>query len=230
MNCRWDGLPIVIFGIGGCARDTYLIIKDINSSMNISVFDFKGFVSNDKSDIGKKIEEEKIVTCNEEFYKYAKGFKMLGVAIALCEPKYKEYIEKNILDKCSNLVYPNLIHPTANISKNSVNDLGMGNIISSGVNFTSGIKLGKFININNNCAIGHDGFIENYCSINPMAVISGNVTIKKGSLIGAGASIKQKLVIGENSIVGLGAIVVKDVEDGNVVICKRAEKLKKSQK
>lgn len=230
MNSGWKGLPIVIFGIGGFGKEVKLLVEDINNAMPIHIFNFLGFVSNDKKDIGKIIDGAKVVTCNDEFLQYAKSFNELGVSIALGEPKYKEQIEKNILDKCGNLLYPNLIHPNANISRSSVNNLGMGNIICNGVTFTTNIKLGKFVIVNINSTVGHNVVVGDYCTINPLVAISGDVTIKRGALIGAGASIKQKIVIGENSIVGLGAIVVKDVEDDSVVICKAAEKLRGIQK
>ena len=43
-------------------------------------------------------------------------------------------------------------------------------------------------------------------------------TIKDNAKIGAGASILPNVVIGENSIVGSGSVVTKDVEDNVLVM------------
>ncbi len=227
MGKTWKGLPVVIFGIGGFAKEVKILIDDINSGSNIPVFDFIGFISNTKDDIGKLVEGKKIISCNEEFIEFSKMYDKLGIVIALGAPSAKEQIERELLDKCDKLVYPNLIHPRANITSSISNDLGMGNIICCGVTITTNIKLGKFVIININSTIGHDVIIEDYCTVNPLVAVSGNVSIKKGALIGAGVSIKEKTLIGKNSIAGLGAIVVKEIEDNSVVISKRATQLER---
>lgn len=227
VNKQWMGLPLVVFGIGGFAREVKVLVDDINRSSHIPIFDLKGFISNSNENIGDMIEGIKVIASNDCFIEIAKLYDKLGVIIALGSPKAKQSIEEKILNKCNNLVYPNLIHPKANISSSYSNDYGMGNIICAGVTLTTNIKLGKFIILNINSTIGHDVIIEDYCTINPLSAISGNVIIRKGSLIGAGASIKEKLDIGKNGTVGLGAIVVKNVEEESIVICKAATKLEK---
>lgn len=227
MDKKWNGLPIVIFGIGGLGREINVMINDINKNSYNKIFNVIGFVSHDINTIGHMIDGIPIVACNDNFVDYAKQFNLLGVTIALGDPKAKAYIDNNILMKCNNLVYPNIIHPKANISTSEANDLGTGAIICAGVTLTTNIKFGKFVLININTTIGHDVVFEDYTSVNPLSSISGNVTIKNASLIGAGASIREKITIGSRSIVGLGAIVVKNVEDDTVVICKGATKLEK---
>ncbi|MBX4258431.1 acetyltransferase [Clostridium estertheticum] len=227
MSFDWKGLPVVIFGIGGFSKEVKILIDDINKYSNIPIFDLKGFVSHIEGTIGNIIEGLPIVTCNENFVEYASKFDKLGVVIALGSPHHKEQIERDIFSKCVNLVYPNLIHPSANITSSESNDFGVGSIICAGVTVTTNIKFGKFIIVNINTTVGHDVTVGDYCTINPLCAISGNVSIRKGSLIGAGASIREKLSIGENCTVGLGAIVVKDVIDNDIIICKRATKLEK---
>lgn len=224
---KWNGLPMVIFGIGGLGREINVMIEDINKNSYNKIFEVIGFVSHDINTIGNIIDGIPVVACNDTFVEYAKQFDMLGVTIALGDPKAKAYIDNNMLMKCDNLVYPNIIHPKANISSSKSNDMGFGTIICAGVTLTTDIKFGKFVLININTTIGHDVIFEDYTSVNPLSSISGNVTIKNTTLIGAGASIREKTTIGCRSIVGLGAIVVKNVEDDTIVICKGATKLEK---
>lgn len=227
MDKEWNGLPIVIFGIGGLGREINVLINDINNNSFSKVFNVIGFVSHDINTIGNFIDGIPVVACNDTFVEYSKQFDVLGVTIALGDPKAKAYIDNNMLMKCDNLVYPNIIHPKANISTSKSNAFGVGTIICAGVTLTTDIKFGKFVLININSTIGHDVVFEDYVSVNPLSSISGNVTIKNTTLIGAGASIREKTSIGSRSIVGLGAIVVKNVEDDTVVICKGATKLEK---
>ncbi len=52
------------------------------------------------------------------------------------------------------------------------------------------------------------------------------VTIKKGAKIGGGVTILPYVTVGENSFVGAGSIVTKDVEKNHVVVGNPARKLK----
>lgn len=55
----------------------------------------------------------------------------------------------------------------------------------------------------------------------------GNITIKDGAWLGAGCIILPGITIGENSVVGAGAVVTKDVPDNVVVVGNPARILKK---
>lgn len=88
---------------------------------------------------------------------------------------------------------------------------------------TNNIDVGAFTLFNLNATVGHDCLIDNFATVSPGACISGNVHIKRSAWIGTGATINQgtpgrKLVIGARSMVGSGAVVVKDCEaDGTYV-------------
>ena len=83
--------------------------------------------------------------------------------------------------------------------------------ISSRVNISNGVK------INIGSQIHHDVLIGEYATIAPRAVVLGSVKIGKFSYIGANSTIKQGVKIGNNAVVGAGAVVIKDVNDNDVV-------------
>ncbi|CAI6086435.1 UDP-3-O-(3-hydroxymyristoyl)glucosamine N-acyltransferase [Paenibacillus sp. JJ-100] len=226
MMSSWAGLPIVIFGTGGCAKEIKALIDEINGFMYQNIYNLIGFVTNDKSEVGKKIEEVEIFCTNDEFHLLCHKFSSIGVVIGLADPILKKNLRDKIEDmEVSNVVFPNLIHPRANLSQSINNKMGFGNVICSGVNMTVNIKLGNFVLLNRSCNIGHDVVIGDFCTINPNAIISGNVNIGELSLIGAGASIKEKIFVGKQSKVGLGAIVVKDVRELTTVISTAAREM-----
>lgn len=57
------------------------------------------------------------------------------------------------------------------------------------------------------------------------AMIAGSVKIGKNSWISPSASIRQKLEIGDNALVGLGSVVVKNVNDKDIVAGVPAKKI-----
>jgi len=216
MNKSWSGLPIVIFGIGGCAREIAMLIHDINENSCNPVFNFIGFISHVDEDVGKQLDGYPIVSSNALFSSFAQQFNLLGVCLGLANPIFKKKLNDDLMDY-SNIVFPNIVHPKAFIPKQAKNIFGHGVVVSSGVNMTMNITLGNHVLLNRSCNVGHDSIIGDFCTVNPGAVVSGNVTIGPLTLIGAGVSIREKTKIGENSVVGLGAIIIKNVESNTVV-------------
>lgn len=205
----WNGLPIVVFGNGGIAMETRNLINCINKHNQLNVFDFKGYIS------AKDTKEEDVVTCDSNFEEYAKKFDVLGVAVPHGNPKIiKKIVEK--IKKIDNLVFPNLIHPSAGFEGDI--SLGVGNIITAGVEFTTKISLGNFNLLNLKCTVGHETVIKDYCVVNPLTAISGGVVINDCTFIGTGAKILQYRTLGGNSIIGAGAVVIKDVDADTTVI------------
>ena len=50
------------------------------------------------------------------------------------------------------------------------------------------------------------------------ACIGANVRVGYASHIGTNASIREKLTIGKHAVVGMGAVVLKDVPDNAIVV------------
>ncbi len=221
----WNGLPVVIFGTSGYAKEMSCVIEDINSQNHINQFEFLGFVSENEDEVGKSLGKYKIVTSDKTFKEYSLKFFQLGVVLSMSSYKIKRKIYNNLCD-IRNIVYPNIISPFANICDINSSIFGIGNIITGGCTLSCGLNIGNFNIININATVGHDCTIGDYCSINPLSSISGEVKIKDNVLIGAGSTIMQGVTIGENSSIGLGAFVVKDVEPNSTMVCVPAKKIK----
>lgn len=102
-------------------------------------------------------------------------------------------------------------------------DIAEGCMISEQTIITSNVKIGRFFQANCQCNISHDCVIGDYVTFAPGVKCNGNVTIGDHAYIGAGALIKQgrhgkPLVIGEGAVVGMGAIVLGDVEPYTTVV------------
>lgn len=222
---KWNGLPVLIFGSGGISKETYNLINQINEHNSQTIYEFLGFVEDEATKIGNEvIGGFKVVTCDDEIEKYSSLFSVLGIIIPIGNPKIKSIIY-NRIKNIRNIVYPNIIHPNVHFDTNSVS-LGIGNIITSGVNLTCDIRFGNFNLVNLNSTIGHDTEIGDFNVINPLVAISGNVKIKNCCLIGVGAQILQQLTINNNVTVGSGAVVIKDVEENSTVVGVPAKRIK----
>ncbi len=204
-------MKIAIFGASGLGREVADICADLGYNEIV-------FLVNDPN--------EKCIWPNEVILDTLEAINKLGhngfhFAIGIGNSN----IRKKISQKYPHLNYPNIIHPSVTFGlyqREKINN-SKGVIIAAGCRITNNIVFGDFILLNLNVTIGHDCIIENYVSSMPCSSISGNVHLKECCFIGCGSAIRQganekKLIIGENSIVGMGSVVIKNVKDNTTVI------------
>jgi acetyltransferase-like isoleucine patch superfamily enzyme len=87
--------------------------------------------------------------------------------------------------------------------------------------------IGDNVKIDNLVHVAHNAQIGKNTLIVAGAVIGGSVVIGEKCFIGMNASIKQKVKIGNNVTVGAGAVVLKDIPDGETWVGNPARKLEK---
>lgn len=104
-------------------------------------------------------------------------------------------------------------------------EIGANTCIDKGT--LSDTKIGNNVKINNLCHIAHNVVIEENVLISASATIAGSAHIKKNVNIAPSAVIRNQLSVGENSFIGMGSVVVKDVPDSVVVAGVPAKTIKK---
>jgi sugar O-acyltransferase (sialic acid O-acetyltransferase NeuD family) len=91
-----------------------------------------------------------------------------------------------------------------------------GGIFCTGSIITANSVIGRFFHGNFQSYVAHDCVIGDFVTFAPRVTCNGNVTIEDHAYIGAGAVIKQgtsdrPLRIGKGAVVGMGAVVTRDV-------------------
>ena len=89
-------------------------------------------------------------------------------------------------------------------------EIGSNNVVARGTINNTIIE--SHVKTDDHVHIGHNCFISNNTIITACAEISGSVNIGKNCWIGPNSSIIQKISIGDNSTIGIGALITKDVE------------------
>lgn len=77
--------------------------------------------------------------------------------------------------------------------------------------------IGEGTKIDNLVHVGHNVRTGRNCMIVAGAVLCGSVELEDGAYIAPGALVRERLTVGAGSVVGLGAVVVKNVEPGVTV-------------
>ena len=82
------------------------------------------------------------------------------------------------------------------------------------------------VKIDNGVHIGHNATIREGTLLAAHCVIGGSAVIGKDVWVGLGAQIKDYVKVGNRAVVGMGAIVIRDVEPDTVVVGNPARELK----
>lgn len=102
-------------------------------------------------------------------------------------------------------------------------ELGEGAIMCHYAIITASAKIGAHFHANIYSYVAHDCVIGDFVTLAPRVCINGNTIIEDDAYIGTGAILKQgtpdrPLRIGKGAVVGMGAVVTKDVPPGAVVL------------
>ncbi len=196
---------IVIIGAGGFGKEAAQLIKEINKDKK--TWNLLGFIDETTEKHGSQINDTTVLGGFDWFDN--KPVNKIWAVCALGNPRDK-YI---LLKKASayKINYATLIHPDAKLSKYS--ELGFGCIICCNSFISVNTRIGNHVCINPGCGIGHDTVIEDYTSLYWNVTLSGNVYIHEGCEIGSKAIVIQKKTVGKWSIIGAGAVIVRDMPE-----------------
>lgn len=141
------------------------------------------------------------------------------VAVAIADSVIREQLEARCIDH--GIALTNIIGPQSTLGHNV--NIASGAILCSFSLITSNVRIGRGFHANIYSYVAHDCVIGDYVTFAPGVKCNGNVWIEDHVYIGTGAILKQgqpdkPLTIGRGAIVGMGAVVTKDVPPGTTVV------------
>lgn len=90
------------------------------------------------------------------------------------------------------------------------------------------VKIGNNVTMWSGNHIGHDSTIEDHCFISSHVVISGHVHIRPYCFIGVNATLRNSITIAAGSLIGAGAIIMKNTVEKGVYIPARTAVFQKT--
>jgi sugar O-acyltransferase (sialic acid O-acetyltransferase NeuD family) len=85
------------------------------------------------------------------------------------------------------------------------------------------VKIGSNVTLWSGNHIGHDSVIEDHCFLASQIVVSGRVRVRSYSFIGVNVTIRNAITIAPHSLLGAGAIIMKDTVEHGVYVPNRTE-------
>ncbi len=201
---------LVIIGAGGSSRDIIELVEDINRAS--PRWRLVGLVDDDPEKLGHMICDVPVIGTLAD----APGLNahlIIGVASSR-----NRYARQQIADRLGvePSRFPTLVHPTAAVSSRA--RIGHGSVLLHHVVVGPQATLGQHVLVCAATTIGHDASIGDCVSMAPHVGVSGGVTIGTCAYVGSGARFREGVRAGEGSLIGIGSVVLSDVEPGRTVM------------
>jgi len=119
--------------------------------------------------------------------------------------------------------FATIIDPTAFVSRTA--QIAGGCVIYPHCYIGHNTRLGHRVFMLDGTVINHDNVIEDNVTIASRVTLAGHVTVESGSYLGQSCTIRQFLRMGKECYIGMGCVVVKDVEPRAVMAGNPARKL-----
>jgi sugar O-acyltransferase (sialic acid O-acetyltransferase NeuD family) len=147
------------------------------------------------------------------------AFPAARMTIAIGSPRHRETMAERAAK--AGFAFASLVHPRVECSRWI--EFGEGVVICAGNILTTNIRIGRQVQINLACTVGHDVVLGDFVTLAPGVNLSGRVHIGARAYIGTNASIingesDKPLVIGDDAVVGAAACVTRDVAPGTTVV------------
>lgn len=193
---------LAIIGAGGFGREVAWLVERINRVS--STWKLIGFIDDNKEIHGSLVG----------------AYPVLGGCEWLNDHKDDTYavcaigsstIRRNVINNLEGVKFATIIDPSVIISDKVT--IGKGSIICAGTIVTVNVEIGLHVVINLDCTIGHDAVIEDFVTLYPSVNISGNTYLEECVEMGTGSQIIQGLKVGYSSVIGAGAVVVREIQN-----------------
>lgn len=113
-------------------------------------------------------------------------------------------------------MFATVVHPTAIVSKSA--KIGYGVNVQPCVNIGPNVTVGNHVHIFAQAMIGHNAVLDDYSYVANNACVGAYAHLKEGTYLGTNCSLIENITLGEWALVGMGAVVLKDVSPYTKVV------------
>lgn len=202
-------MKIVIIGGRGNGSVLRSVILDCQSE--VKGLEFLGFLSDTQLD--GELEAERLGPISiEAINSFNEEVKFLFALHTVKKSEQRVALVQSLGMPTSRLA--TVLHPTAWVA--STAHISPGCVVMPLASLGPDAFLGVNTQMYSQSFVGHDTFVGSHVFIANNASVGGRVQIHEGAHIGSNATIRERVNVGAHSVVGAGAVVLRDIPEREV--------------
>ena len=196
--------PLLLVGASGFARETAEAVRAVNATT--PTWRLLGYLDDDPARHGSLVGGLPVLGPIEAVDAHPRA------QVVLCTGRPDNYASRRRLAERLGLSddrYATVIHPTASIGSSC--RVGAGSVLLAHVDLTADVVVGRHVAVMPQVVLTHDVHVDDFATLASGVRVGGGCHIETGSYVGSGACVRERLTVGERALVGMGAIVTRDV-------------------
>ncbi len=197
---------LVLIGCGGFGRETAAAVAAMNAVA--PCWRLRGFLDDSPELEGASIGGLPVLGPVEAVDAHP------DAAVVITTGRPDNYVSRPLIANRIGLEeerYATIVHPSAMVGAGC--RIGAGSVLLGHVDLTAAVDVGRHVAVMPQVVLPHDTTVGDFATIASGVQVGGGCRIAAGAYIGSGACLREGLRIGTRAMVGMGAIVTRDIPD-----------------
>ncbi len=200
---------LIILGTGVHGAEMVEIVERVNADKK--TWNLLGFLSFDKVQKGQSFNQTPVLGSFDQILDFPNSF----------------FVPNNKWNRSTYLPMDrvaSLVDPSAFVSRTA--QMGKGVVLYPYCYVGLQARIGDFVFSLSHSVVNHDVVLESGVILTSGVTLAGSVHVEEDCYLGQACTVREKLRIGKRSLIGMGAVVTKNVEPNSVMTGNPAKKLK----
>lgn len=202
--------PLVLIGSGGFGRETAELVRAINAaSADGPRWELRGFLDDDPALRDSSVSGTPVLGAVDRIAE------LRDARVVVCTGSPSNFASKRAIVARLRLAperYATLVHPAAVLAQSCA--VGPGSVVHAGVVATADVTIGAHAGLMPQCVLTHDDRLGDFVTLAAGVRLGGAVHVADGAYLGSGCCVRESCTIGAGALVGMGAVVTRDVPAG----------------
>jgi sugar O-acyltransferase (sialic acid O-acetyltransferase NeuD family) len=203
--------PLVLVGSGGFGREAAEVVRAINAHGERPRWDLRGFLDDNPQLAGAAVAGTTVLGAVDRLGELPDAHVVVCTGHPGNFTSKKRIVERLALPAER---YATLVHPAAVVPASC--RLGEGTVVMAGTVATTDVELGAHVGVMPQAVFTHDDRLDDFVTVGAGVRVAGTVHVGEGAYLGSGCLVRENRTIGPWALVGMGAVVTRDVPGGEV--------------